>query len=323
MTPQVIKPYSQVTTRLIVSPPSHWRSGRTIKGMMQDHLIALLPAVLMAMASFGFEAFRVLALAGATAVVVEALCLKLMNRDITVDNYSALFTGIAFAFLLPPTAPWWLVVIGSSVAIILGRIVFGGLGANPLCAPLVAWAVCRLSWPAPMDMDLNLLHTTLNYPLTQLKYFGTSALYQFDYSDLLLGNQIGGLGTSQVIALLAGGVYLLVRKQVRWHIPAAFIGSVFVTAWIFHLSDPTLYAAPLFHVLAGGVVFGAFFLAADPACSPVGRVPMLLFGAIAGIMVVIIRVYGVYPDGVPFAILLANLLSPLLDRVRPKPFGAK
>jgi electron transport complex protein RnfD len=291
--------------------------------MMQDHLIALLPAVLMAMVHFGFEAFRVLALAGATAVAVEAVCLKLMNREITVDNYSALFTGVAFAFLLPPTAPWWLVIIGATTAIVLGRIVFGGLGANPLCAPLVAWAVCRLSWPAPMDMDLNLLHTTLNYPLTQLKYFGTSSLYQFGYDDLLLGNQIGGLGTSQVLALLLGGAYLLIRKQIRWFIPAAFIGAVFVTAWLFHLSDPNQYAAPMFHVLAGGVMFGAFFLAADPSSSPVGKVPMLLFGAIAGIMVVVIRVYGVYPDGVPFAILLANLLSPLLDRVRPKPFGAK
>jgi electron transport complex protein RnfD len=290
---------------------------------MQDHLIALLPAVLMAMVHFGFEAFRVLALAGATAVAVEAVCLKLMNREITVDNYSALFTGVAVAFLLPPTAPWWLVIIGATTAIVLGRIVFGGLGANPLCAPLVAWAVCRLSWPAPMDMDLNLLHTTLNYPLTQLKYFGTSSLYQFGYDDLLLGNQIGGLGTSQVLALLLGGAYLLIRKQIRWFIPAAFIGAVFVTAWLFHLSDPNQYAAPMFHVLAGGVMFGAFFLAADPSSSPVGKVPMLLFGAIAGIMVVVIRVYGVYPDGVPFAILLANLLSPLLDRVRPKPFGAK
>lgn len=323
MTPQVIKPYSQVTTRLIVSPPAHWRSGRTIKGMMQDHLIALLPAVLMAMVHFGFDALRVMALAGATAVAVEAACLRILNRDITVDNYSALLTGLVFAFILPSAAPWWLVVIGTSTAIILGRIVFGGLGANPLCAPLVAWAVCRLSWPAHMDLDLNLLHTTLNYPLTQLKYFGPAVLEQFNYGDLLLGNQIGGLGTSQVLAVLIGGIFLLVRKQIRWYIPAAFIGSVFITAWLFHLSNPNLYAAPLFHVLAGSVIFGAFFLAADPSGSPVGKIPMLLFGAIAGTMVVVIRVYGVYPDGVPFAILLANLLSPLLDRVRTKPFGAK
>lgn len=323
MTPPVIKAMSDIVLRLTVSPPPHWRSGRTIRGMMQAHLLALLPAAAMAVYMYGLPAASVIGLAGTVAVLTEALCLKLQNRDIDIDNFSAFYAGVLFAFLLPATAPWWLVVVGSMLTITLGRSIFGGFGCNPVCAPLVAWAVCRLSWPAAMDIDLNLAHFLMNSPLDQLMYFGVDRLEQFDPTDLLLGRQLGGLGAAQVIGVLAGGSFLLFTGWIRCFIPFTFLTGVWGTALIYWWIDPTVYAGPMFHLVAGSTLFGAFFLATDTASSPVGKLPQVLYGLIAGAMVIIIRVYGVYPDGVPFAIMVASLLSPLLERVRPKYFGGK
>lgn len=323
MTPPVIKAMSDIAVRLTVSPAPHWRSKRTVEKMMQYHLLALLPALLMAFNMFGLPAFATVGIAGVVAVITEAICLKMQERDVNVDNYTALYEGVLFAFLLPAGAAWWMVACGAALTIVMGRTVFGGFGSNPICAPLVAWAFCRLSWPAAMDIDMNLAHFMINAPLDQLKYFGLNTLGQFNYTDLFLGKQLGGLGASQIIAVLAGGIFLIATKWVRIFIPAAFLVGVAVTASIFWIIDPEVYANPLFHLLTGSVMFGAFFLAPDVASCPVGVIPQVLFGLIAGTMVIIIRVYGIYPDGVPFAIMVANLLTPLLDRVRPKPFGGK
>lgn len=323
MTPPVVKAMSNIAVRLTVSPAPHWRSKRTVKKMMQAHLLAIIPAFVMAVYMFGLQTITVVGLAGSAAVITEVICLRLQDRQVTVDNYTALYEGLLFAFLLPASAPWWLAVIGAILTIVLGRTVFGGYGTNPVCAPLVAWAFCRLSWPAAMDIDLNLSQFLINTPLDQLKYFGVQSLSQFNYMDLFLGRQLGGLGASQVVAILAGGLYLLGTGWLRAFIPASFLLGVAAVSGIYWFIDPTVYADPMFHLLAGSTVFGAFFLAPDVASSPVGMLPQVLYGFFAGVMVVIIRVYGVYPDGVPFAIMLANLISPLLDKVHPKPFGGK
>lgn len=313
-----MKPLEPILT---VCMPPHVHCGRTIKGYMGETLIALLPAAVMAVVAFGLGAVRVIALSCAVAVVIEALCNRIMQHEQSVDDLSALHTGLLFAFLLPASAPWWLVTIGAASSILLGKMIYGGLGGNPLCAPLVGWAMCRISWPDFMDTNTAMLTIDLPAPLQQLKYFGLEAIRSIDSVSLLSGSQLGGLGAIQVAALLAGGLFLLLRRHIRWEIPTAFIGGLLLTAWIYQLIDPATYAPPLFHLLAGGGIFGAFFLATDPASSPIGRIPSLLFGLMAGTMVIIIRVYGIYPDGVPFAILLANLFTPLLDRIRPKPFG--
>ena len=323
MNPPILKAMSDISLKLTVSPPPHWRSGRTIQGMMQAHLLALVPAAVMAVIMYGYRAVSVIGMAGTAAVLTEVVCLRLQKRDVDVDNYSALYAGVLFAFLLPATAPWWLAAIGGVLTIALGRTVFGGFGCNPVCAPLVAWAVCRFSWPAAMDIDLNLAGFMANSPVDQLMYFGVGSLGQFDYMDLFTGHQLGGLGSSQVMALAAGGVFLLVTGWIRLFIPAGFLIGVAGTAGLYWAIDPAAYADPMFHLLAGSTVFGAFFLATDAASSPVGKIPQTVFGLIAGAMVVIIRVYGVYPDGVPFAVMVANLLSPLLDRLRPKFFGVR
>ena len=314
----MLKPLQPILT---VAMPPHIHCGRTIKRYVLDTLLALLPAAILAVAAFGMDALRVMALSCSVAVLAEAACNRMMKREQSVDDYSALLTGLLFAFLLPASAPWWLVAVGAAASIGLGKMIFGGLGGNPLSPPLVGWALCRISWGGFMDTNATMLMSELPAPLQQLKYFGLDSVASFDPASLLLGNQLGGLGAVQVAALLAGGTFLLLRRHIKWEIPGGFIGGLLITALVYRLMDPTAYAPPLFHLLAGGAVFGAFFLATDESSSPIGRIPALIFGILAGAMVIIIRVYGIYPDGVPFAILLANLFTPLLDRIRPKPFG--
>ncbi|EGB13901.1 electron transport complex, RnfABCDGE type, D subunit [Pseudodesulfovibrio mercurii] len=314
----MLKPLNPILT-VAVAP--HVHCGRTIRRHMIDTLVALLPAALMAVVVFGMGALRVMALSCAVAVTTEALLNRIMKREQSVDDYSAPVTGLLFAFLLPASSPWWLVTIGSSASITLGKMIFGGLGGSPLCPPLVGWAMCRISWGSWMDTNATMLSSQLAAPLQQLKYFGVESIASIHYQDLFLGNQLGGLGAVHVGALLVGAAYLLLRGHISWEIPAGFLGGLLLTAWIYRFMDPAAYAPPLFHLLAGGAVFGAFFLATDPSSSPIGRLPDVIFGLMAGAMVIVIRVYGTYPDGVPFAILLANLFTPLLDRIRPRPFG--
>lgn len=314
----IIRPYQPVLT---VAVPPHVHCGRTIKGYMTETLLALLPAAVMAIVAFGTGALRVMALSGFVAILSEFLCNKILKREQSLDDLSALHTGLLFAFLMPASAPWWLVTIGSSTSIILGKMIYGGLGGNPLTTPLVGWAVCRISWGSFMDTNATMLSSTLPAPLQDLKYFGLESIQSIDLTSLALGEQLGGLGEIHILAILAGGIFLLIRRHISWEVPVAFVVGLLLTAWIYQLIAPTTYASPLFHLLAGGAMFGAFFLATDPSASPSGSIPAIIYGLMAGAMVIVIRVYGIYPDGVPFAILLANLFTPLLDRIRPKPFG--
>lgn len=308
---------------LTVSSPPHFHCGRSIKGDNLQMTLALLPAVAFAVWHFGIEATRVLALGPAVAILAEAVSLKAMKRHQEADNYSALLCGLMLSFLLPASSPWWLVAVGSAASIIAGKMIFGGLGANPLCPPLVGWAICKISWPDYMDFDLTMLSSELTYPLSQIKNFGLDFVSTHSVKDLLMGFQLGGVGTAQVGAVMAGGLYLIVRRQIRPEIPLSFLAGLTLTALLYNLAAPETYAGPMIHLLSGSTIFGAFFLATDGASSPVGRIPMIAFGATAGIMTMIIRIYGMYPDGVPFAILLANLITPLFEKIRPKPFGGE
>lgn len=305
-----------------VSSPPAWHCGRSTTRLMANTLLALAPAAALAVVHFGLPAARVVALSCVTAVVTELACRKAMGRDPAVDDLSALVTGVVFAFLLPASAPWWLVVTGSAAAIAMGKQLFGGLGGSPLNPACVGWAVVRISWPARMSVELTMLDTVLDSPLAELKYYGASAAAQWSWQDLLLGGQLGPLGAVQVAALALGGLYLLALGVVRWQIPAAVLAGTYLTAWVFVLADPGASPAPLFHVLAGGTVFAAFFLATEYASSPVGTRPMLLYGLMCGALIVVIRQWGVYLYGAPFAVLLANLATPLFDRIRGRAFGA-
>ncbi len=312
-----------VSALLAVSAPPFWHCGRTIHSLNYHTLIALAPAALMAIWHWGIPAARVMALAMLTGIVVEALCQKIMDRPISVDDFSAVITSLLFAFLLPAAAPWWLVVVGVALCITLGKMAFGGLGANPVNSTLVGWALLYVSWPVYMDPNALQLNTLFVDPLVQLKYFGAEAAAQISVQDLALGNQIGGLGAAQAGALLLGGSYLAMRGIIRWEIAASFFVGLMVTASIFHSFAPEMYATAVFHLFTGSTLLGGFFLATEMASSPARPIPMMLYGLLGGALVIIIRVYGVHTDGVAFAILLVNLLTPLLDGIRPKPFGGQ
>lgn len=308
---------------LTVSVPPHRHCGVTVRSRMLNILIAMLPAAFMAFTTFGMNAVRVMALSMAIAALTELACDYFMDRESDIHDFNAFIVGLGFAFLLPASAPWWLVATGSAASIILGKMMFGPLGGSPFCAPLVGWAICRISWPAFMDIDASMLGTELTYPLAQLKNFGLDAIQITDGRMLFLGKQLGGLGAVQCAGVLLGGMFLVMRKHVSSIIPVGVLAGVCITAGLFNMADPAVYAPPAFHLLTGSTLFGAFFLATDGPSSPNRQVPMLLFGLLVGALIIIIRVYGIYPDGVPFAILLANLFTPALERIRPKPFGVR
>lgn len=319
----IIKPHADIAIRLTVGPPSHWRCGRTIQSLTLESVLALAPAVLLAFWRFGMGAVEVVGMSCAAAVACEALMSKLRKQPLAIDNWNAFYTGLLFALLLPSGAPWWLAFIGGFFTVAIGQTLFGGMGCNPFCASVLGWAICKASWPQFMDIDLALAALPMNDPLAQLKFFGVASLEQFDLLQLFLGDQVGAVGASQVAALLVGGLWLLARGIIKPFIPVAFLAGVAITAGIHWYIDPTLYASPQFHLCTGSVMLAAFFLATDHGSSPCGRLPMVLFGLLAGAMVVIIRIYGVFLDGAPFALLLANLLTPLLDRIQQRPFGAR
>lgn len=306
-----------------VSSAPFWHSGRTLPKTMLNTLLALLPAAIMAVYRYGYGAVEVIAWAGLTAVITETLVQKLMGQKSAADNYSALVDGILFAFLLPSTLPAWMVVIGSAMTIILGRMVFGGFGGSPICAPAMGWAILTISWPDFMDLNGMLLQWDLVEPLSELKYFGLGAVESIPWQSLLFREYLGALGASHALMILLGGIYLLIRRAVRWYIPLSFIAGVLLTGQIFAMVDPHVYVSPLFHLFSGSTLFAAFFLMPYSSSSPVWRIPMVLFGLFGGALAVVIRTYGIYPDGVPFAVLLMNLCTPLLDLIQPKPFGGR
>jgi electron transport complex protein RnfD len=294
-----VKPLNPLA--LTVSVPPHRHCGVTVRGRMFNILLAMLPAAAMAVHVFGVPAARVMALSMAAAVFAELACDYFMDRESDVQDLNAFIVGLSLAFLLPASAPWWLAAFGSAASIVLGKMAFGPLGGSPFCAPLIGWAICRVSWPAHMDIDASMLSTDLTYPLAQL----------------------GGLGAVQIAGVFLGGLFLVLRRHVSAIIPVGVLAGVAATATLLHMADPVHTATALFHLLTGSTVFTAFFLATDGPSSPNRQIPMLLFGLLAGALIVVIRVYGVYPDGAPFAVLLANLLTPVLERIRPKPFGVR
>lgn len=306
---------------LAMSAPPYWHCGRTIRRVSLYALAGLMPAVLMAIWNWGLPAARVMALCVVTAVIVEALCQKAMGRELAVDDLTAVNAGLLLSFLLPAAAPWWLVMLGAFIAMTLGKMAFGGLGANPVNTPLVGWAVLFVSFPLLMDPNAMQLSTDFVDPLVRLKFFGSAAAEAIPFTDLLLGRQIGGLGATQIGALFLGGSFLAALGIIRWQIALGFFLGLAGLAAFLHMADPTQNASPFFHLCTGSVMLGGFFLATEAANAPSRPLSMFLYGLTGGALVMIIRKYGIWLDGVPFAILLVNMLSPFLDMIRPKPFG--
>jgi len=309
------------TTRLIVSMSPHVRGTLTVERMMGGMLLALVPAAGVGVYLFGLSALLSLLLAMATAVAVEAAIEILTKRELTVGDLHALVIGLLTALILPPTAAWWLIMTGAATAVILGKMLFGGLGAYPFNPPLVAWVVLKLSWPERMNSFVAPF--TGERVLTPLMAFkeDPALFYSYDLWDLFLGKQAGGIGMVCGLAIVIGGLYLLVRGIIRWHIPVAFLLGVGLFAWIMHTINVDLYPPVGFHLAGGGVLLGALFLAPEPVTSPVTPKGMLAFGLLAGILTMILRMWGSDPDGTFYAILVMNAATPLFNYLAPRAYG--
>jgi len=317
---------------LITSGP-HVHSTDSIPRVMYSVVLALLPAVAVSILFFGAAALMMYAISIITCIAAEAACQKIMKRPVTVTDGSVLITAILLAMNLPPSAPWWLVVVGSLTAVVLGKQVYGGLGYNPFNPVLVARVVLLISFPVQMTnwvspaplfsgIDMVSMATPLGEIKTELLTTGAIDLARYNYFDFTVGFMGGSLGEMSVIALLLGALFLLYRGYITWHIPVTYIGTVFVLTGIFWMYDPTSFANPVFHVLAGGVMLGAFFMATDMVTSPVSPRGRVIFGLGCGILTVVIRLFGGYPEGVAFSILLMNAATPIIDRYTvPRKFG--
>ena len=249
----------------------------------------------------------------------------LLNPDVGTGDGNAAVIGLLFAMLLPATTPWWAVVIGTFVAIFVGKQIYGGMGGNPFNPVLIGMAIVFLSWKGLFDFNEALVNYDFGfnmvYPLAAIKHHGAAAAGSYSLTGLLMGRQTGGIGATFGLGLILGGLYLILKGVIRWEISLSYLAGVFFTALVFNLVDPIRFAPAEFHLVTGFTLIGAFFLVTEDSSSPVNFLPMILYGAGAGIMTVLIRNIGAYVDGVVFAILMFNIANPLLDKIMPKALG--
>lgn len=308
------------SSMLLVSPAPHVRQKANTQSIMLDVIIAMCPALVASVIGFGWRALVVVAVCVVSSVAFEFIFQKICRRDVTVGDLSAVVTGMLLAFNLPSTIPLWQAVFGSLVAIVAVKQLFGGIGrnfANPAITArvvmLISFASSMTSYAAyggPSKIFAAVDATSSATPLAQM---GSDAMPSL--LDLFLGRHGGSLGETCALALLIGFVYLLVRRVITWHTTVAFVGSV-------ALFTLALGQNPLEHILTGGLLLGAIFMATDYSTSPSTKWGKIIFGLGCGIITVLIRVYGGYPEGVSFAILLMNILTPYISAwTRRKPFG--
>lgn len=309
------------------SPHAHARSS--VHAIMRDVIIALLPATGCAVWFFGLKAVWLIATCVSACIVTEAVCRLMMKRENTIGDLSATLTGLLLALNLPPDLPLWMAAVGSVFAITVAKQVFGGLGYNPFNPALAARAFMLISFTGPM--------TTWSFPLGAAEVAAATGATPLDavtcatplalikkgdisqlsvVRDLLFGNTGGCIGETCAVALLIGGTYLVWRRVITPHIPAAFLATIFLFSVI------KGGVPPAFHLLSGGAILGAYFMATDYVTSPITAKGKIIFGAGCGLLTMCIRSGAGYPEGVSFAILIMNALTPLINRfTKPKPFG--
>ena len=309
-------------SKLVVSNSPHMRDKPTINRIMFTVVIAMLPACLAGIWFFGLAALKVPVLCTASCVLIEEGWNKMMKRPSTWKDGSAILTGILLGMNLNAGVPWWVCVLGGILAIILGKQLYGGLGYNPFNPALVARVGLLIGLPEIM--------TTWNTPqggaMVPDVVTGATPLGMVpgavEVKEMLVGNIGGCLGETSAIALLIGGTILMAFKLIKWEVPLAFIGTVAIITGVAHALNPGAYHSPVVHVLSGGLLLGAFFMATDMVTSPMTHKGAWIFGIGCGVMTSLIRLWGAYPEGVSFSILFMNALTPLIDRgtIR-KPFG--
>ncbi len=306
-------------SKLIVSFAPHLHSGTNISTTMYTLITALFPALFYGIYLFGIDGARVVGLSVLTCLVSEYIIQKLFKKPVTITDGSAVLSGLLFGMILPSACPFWLVIVGGFMSMLVGKHVFGGLGSNPFNCVLVGWAMVKISWKYHMDFNLISIKSNLDiltgYPLGILKKAGVSGLENISLIEIFVGKEIGGIGCTSALLLLLGGLFLIYRGIIPWRIPVAFIIGIVITSLIFNLSDSTKYAGPLFNLFTGTTLMGAFFLATDYSSSPVNKISMLIFGFGCGVFTMLLRSWSMYEDGTFFAILLMNIVTPFLDKI--------
>lgn len=324
-----------MANKLIVSLSPHVHSGDSVQKNMYGVIIALIPALFISFYMFGLGAIIVTLTSVIACLFFEwAITKYILKRDkTTIVDGSAALTGILLAFNLPSNMPLWIIIIGALVAIGIGKLTFGGLGCNPFNPALVgrvflliSFPVQMTSWPKVQQYASYLDAETAATPLSLMKaavHGDTTALSQLPSNfDLFLGNNPGCVGEISAFALLIGFVYMLYKKIITWHIPVSILLTVFVFSGIMHLVNPAAYASPLTHLLTGGLMLGSIFMATDYVTSPMTHKGMIIYGVAIGFLTVIIRLFGAYPEGMSFAILIMNAFTPLINTYcKPKRFG--
>jgi len=323
---------------LNVSPSPHAHGKESTQKLMLNVVVALIPAFITSVFYFGIGAIIVTATSVASCLLFEYLIQRfILKKPISITDGSALVTGILLAFNLPSNIPVFTIITGSFIAIAVAKMTFGGLGNNPFNPALVgrvfmliSFPVQMTSWPVPKGLATGYTDAVTGAtPLAIIKEGlknGESLSSLMDKiptpAQMFLGNMGGSMGEVAAVALLVGFIYLLFRKVITWHIPVSVIGSMAIFTTILWLVNPEKNADPMFHILAGGVLLGAIFMATDYVTSPMVPKAMLIYGCGIGIITVIIRVYGSYPEGVSFAILIMNAFVPLMNAyIKPKRFG--
>lgn len=321
--------------KLIVSLSPHVHSGDSVRKNMYGVLIALIPAFIVSMIYFGLGALIVTATSVAACLFFEWAIVKFLLKKETssICDGSAILTGVLLAFNLPSNLPVWIILLGALFAIGVGKMSFGGLGTNPFNPALVgrvflllSFPVQMTSWPVVGQLTAYTDATTAATPLAVMKLVvqgNASALGQLpDAWNLLIGNNGGCLGEVSAAALILGLLYMLWKKIITWHVPVSILFTVFAFSGIMHLANPVLYPSPVLQLLSGGLMLGAVFMATDYVTSPMSKKGMLIYGVCIGLLTVVVRLFGAYPEGVSFAILIMNAFTPLINTYcKPKRFG--
>jgi Na+-translocating ferredoxin:NAD+ oxidoreductase subunit D len=332
-------------------------AANSVRQTMLTVLLALAPATLFNAWLFGWPAILLFAVTVGACVAVEAACLALAGRPVAagIADGSAVLTGWLLAMSLPPWAPWWIGVLGAVFAIALTKHAFGGLGQNVFnpamvarVALLVSFPVVMTAWVSPQPLfsngapglgealaitfgggtvDAVSSATALGHVKTELSRGipVTQSVAQVpNLIDMALGLRAGSFGETSALLILAGGLYLMARRIISWHIPVAVLGSLFLMGTLFHAINPARFADGSFHLLSGASFLGAFFIATDYVTSPVSKTGQLVFGIGCGLLAWVIRTFAGYPEGIAFAVLLMNALAPIIDQyTRPRPFGRR
>jgi len=307
---------------LIVSTSPHIRSRETVPKIMLSVIITLIPSVVFSIYQFGGYTLILYIVSIATCTISEYVVVRLRKRPFTLNDFSAVITGILLVMVLPPNFPIYGVILGGFFAIVVGKQIFGGIGYNIFNPALIGRAFLVATYPVKMSTwatpRLGISAVSGATPLASMKFDGLIT----PNINLLLGTVGGSIGEASAILLILGSIYLIIKGYIKWRIPASIFLTVFVLGGIFHLINPIKFPGPVFHLLSGGLMIGALYMATDMVTSPLTNRGCIIFGIGIGVLVMIIRLFGGLPEGVMYSILIMNALVPLINRAtKPKIYG--